>query len=90
MGPRTGVIVMRESVLVTDAELARARSDPAFRQQLVGDSLELLLAQLNKLRALGANPARARQIREGVDLAVKLADLLQRLANTATRESHAA
>ena len=81
---------MRESVLVTDADLARARSDPAFRQQLVGDYLELLLAQLNKLRALGANSARARQIREGVDLAVKLADLLQRLANTPDRESHAA
>ena len=45
---------MRESVLVTDADLARARSDPAFRQQLLGDFLELLLAQLNKLSTLVA------------------------------------
>ena len=67
---------MRDAPLVTDADLARAREDSVFRQQLVADYLELLLGQLNKLRALGADSARAGQIREGVDLAVKLADLL--------------
>ncbi len=81
---------MPEAPVVTDADLAHARSDPAFRQQLVGEYLELLLDQLNKLRALSADPTRARQIREGVDLAVKLADLLQRLANGRPRGAHAA
>src|SRR4051812_7518057 len=65
--------------LVTDAELARARQDPAFRHQLLADNLERLLGELNKLRARGADRARAKQIREGVDLAVKLAGLLQRI-----------
>jgi hypothetical protein len=68
------------AALVTDADLARARQDPAFRHQLVADNLELLLGELNKLRALKADGVRAKQIREGVDLAVKLADILQRIA----------
>jgi CRISPR/Cas system-associated protein Csm6 len=60
--------------------LARARQDPAFRHQLVADNLELLLAALNKVRnQTGPDKAISHQIREGVDLAVKLADLLQRL-----------
>jgi hypothetical protein len=68
------------SGIVTDDELARARQDPEFRHQLVADSLELLLRELNKLRASAGDAVRARQIREGVDLAVRLADLLQRIA----------
>jgi hypothetical protein len=72
---------MRAIALVTDADLARARHDPGFRHRLLAENLELLLAQLNKLRSLSSNATRARQIREGVVLAVKLADLLQRIAN---------
>ncbi len=71
---------MRKSLLVTDADLARAREDPAFRHRLVADSLDLLLTELKRLRAAGADAKRTRQIREGVDLAVKLAELLQRIA----------
>jgi hypothetical protein len=71
---------MSDVALVTDDDLARAKLDPAFRHQLVADSLELLLSELNKLRArTGANGNNASQIREGVDLAVKLAELLQRV-----------
>jgi hypothetical protein len=81
---------MRDTALVSDADLTRAREDAPFRQQLIADYLELLLGQLNKLRALGADSARADQIGEGVDLAVKLADLLQRLANDRPRDTHAA
>ena len=77
---------MREAVLVTNDDLARARVDPAFRHQLVADSLEMLLGELNKLRSrTGGDKKIARQIREGVDLAVQLADLLQRLELTRTR-----
>jgi len=71
---------MGEAGLVTDSDLARARMDPAFRHHLVADNLDMLLSELNKLRQrTGSDMASARQIREGVDLAVKLADLLQRL-----------
>ena len=71
---------MSDVALVTDDDLARARLDPAFRHQLVADSLELLLAALNKMRARqSADGKNTSQMREGVDLAVKLAELLQRI-----------
>jgi hypothetical protein len=63
---------------VTDAELARARDDPAFRQKLLSRSLEILLGELQRLRrAQQPNSAGAKQIREGVELAVRLAELIQ-------------
>ena len=66
------------SDLVSDDDLARARSDPAFRQQLLAENLERLLEALNTMRRTDdASPEAARQMREGVDLAVKLADRLQ-------------
>ena len=72
---------MSAIALVTDAELARARIDAEFRHQLVAGNLEFLLNQLNRLRTSEADAQSARQIREGVDLAVKLAELLQRIAS---------
>ena len=74
---------MPQTVLVTDADLEDARHDLASRQRLVGKYLELLLAELNKLRSMSADPVRARQIREGVELAVKLADLLHAMSQEA-------
>jgi hypothetical protein len=70
---------MAEFAMVTDEELARARQEPEFRRKLLADSLDVLLATLNQLRSSkqSLDPTCARQIREGVDLAVKLADLLQ-------------
>ena len=66
------------SDLVTEDDLTRARSDPAFRQQLLAENLDRLLEALNKMRkANDTKPDAVRQIREGVDLAVKLADRLQ-------------
>ena len=66
------------SDLITEDDLARARIDPEFRQQLMADSLERLLEALNDARRDGdIKPEADRQIREGVDLAVKLADRLQ-------------
>jgi len=63
---------------VSDAELAQARRDPQFRQRLLKRSLELLLARLQKLRAKpAAADASPKQIREGVQLAVRLAELIQ-------------
>jgi hypothetical protein len=63
--------------LVTDGDLARARRDPAFRQRFLADHLDKLLEALNHARRnAGTNPDKALQIREGVDLAVKLAEIL--------------
>ena len=70
------------SDLVSEDDLERARSDPEFRQQLLAHNLERLLQALNDMRKVPDNdsPDAARQIREGVDLAVKLADRLQQNA----------
>jgi hypothetical protein len=66
------------SALVTEDELAQARRDPAFRQQLLAQNLDRLLEALEKIRRAGdQNSNTARQLREGADLAVQLADRLQ-------------
>jgi hypothetical protein len=64
--------------LVTAEDLARARKDPAVRQQFLAENLDRLLEALNRMRRIrNQSPDLARQMREGVDLAVKLADRLQ-------------
>jgi hypothetical protein len=69
-----------KNALVTDTDLARARQDPAFRYRLVAEKLELLLGELNRLRADGAEHLGRKTMYEGVDSAIKLLDLLQRIA----------
>ncbi len=63
---------------VSDSDLERARSDPAFRQKLLEHRLDTLLAGMKRLRGSGppAGP-NARQLREGVELAVRLAEIIQ-------------
>jgi hypothetical protein len=72
---------MRE--LVTDDDLARARREPDFRQRFYADNLDLLLEKLNEMRKSGGDP---RLIKEGVDLAVKLAERLNTKANSTKNE----
>ena len=64
---------------VTDIDLTRARCDPAFRQKLLTQSLEALLDGMKRLRRAAPSPAGggAKQLREGVELAVRLAELIQ-------------
>lgn len=64
---------------VTGSDLARARCDPAFRQKLLEQSLETLLASLQRLRqsAAAKDSIAAAQMREAVDLAVRLAEIIQ-------------
>jgi hypothetical protein len=63
---------------VTEDELARARTDPAFRQKLLSQNMEALLSGIKKLRkAPAAAGSGNQQIREGVELAVRLAELIQ-------------
>jgi hypothetical protein len=64
--------------VVTESELAKARNDPTFRQQFLGRNLGLLLEALKRTRrAHNQDPQKTRQIKEGADLDVKLADRLQ-------------
>ncbi len=68
---------------MTDYDLARARNDAAFRQQFLVEHLEQLLEALKRARnASDPGPLTARQIREGVNLAVILAERLQATAKS--------
>jgi hypothetical protein len=63
---------------ITDADLTRARGDRAFRQKLLEHSLEVLLAGIQKLRRENlSGDASAGQLREGIELAVRLAEIIQ-------------
>jgi hypothetical protein len=65
------------SELVSEQDLVRARQDPVFRQRFYADQLDRLLGALNRMRKSSDPTAeQSRQIKEGVDLAVKLADRL--------------
>jgi hypothetical protein len=69
---------------VTDAELVRARQDSAFKQKLLQQSLDVLLTGMQRQRqARHSTAANQAQMREGVNLAVRLAELIQ--AADATR-----
>jgi hypothetical protein len=70
---------MPKVTLASEDDLEHARADPAFRQQLMAENLDMLLSEINRLRiSAGNKPEAARHIREGANLAVKLAELLQR------------
>jgi hypothetical protein len=67
---------------ITEVELARARSDPAFRRHLLEQSLEALLSGMKRLRGTAPADPGAAQLRESVELAVRLAELIQTAAGT--------
>ena len=67
---------MNKFAPVSDDELVRARIDPAFRQRLLSENMEVLLAGLKQARK-SPDGADAEEIREGVQLAVRLAELIQ-------------
>ena len=69
---------MRAVASVNEADLARARSDPTFRRKLLAASLETLLDAIKRARdAAPKEGPDVRQLREGVELAVRLAELIQ-------------
>jgi len=73
---------MKEFAPVTDEDLARARSDAAFRQQLLSSNLEVLLRVLSRLRETDGISGRLdRQLREAAELAVRMAELMQSPSN---------
>jgi hypothetical protein len=76
---------MGKTALVTDDDLTRSRADPEFRHRLLADNLELLLDELKRLRRGKPDQQSVKHIREGVDLAVQLAEILQRIQETPPR-----
>jgi hypothetical protein len=63
----------------SDADLDRARQDPEFRHKLLRQSLDMLLSRLQKQRQTPRSDlATVSQMREGVTLAVRLAELIQK------------
>jgi hypothetical protein len=60
---------------ITDADIARSRNDPELRHELLAGSLDQLLKVLYRMDRNGT-PDVARTIREGAEMAVRLADLL--------------
>ena len=64
---------------ISDATLARARRDLAFKQQLLTANLDRLLSALYRRQHDGAkvDPALSRQLREGAQLAARLADIIR-------------
>jgi hypothetical protein len=56
---------------VTETDPSRARTDPAFRQKLLQQSLDALLDRLQKERQMQSTvAAKPGQMREGMTLAV--------------------
>jgi hypothetical protein len=63
---------------VSEQDLARARTDPAFRQRLLSHSMEVLLDGLKRARRSSApDGGEDDRIREGAQLAVRLAEIIQ-------------
>jgi hypothetical protein len=63
---------------VSEADLARARTDAAFRQRLLSQNMEVLLDGLKRARkAAPADGEDTDRIREGAQLAVRLAEIIQ-------------
>jgi hypothetical protein len=63
---------------VSEQDLARARSDPSFRQRLLSHSMEVLLDGLKRARKSSAADGEDNdRIREGAQLAVRLAEIIQ-------------
>jgi hypothetical protein len=69
---------MSNFVPVSEDELVRARTDPRFRQQLLSQNMEILLDGLKRARkSTDAVGSGADLIREGAQLAVRLAEIIQ-------------
>jgi hypothetical protein len=63
--------------LVNEADLARAHTDPQFKQVLLARSLEQLLDMLYRSQHLAFEPAGAQSLRDGATMAVRLADQIR-------------
>ena len=63
---------------ISDADIARSREDPRFKQVLLAKSLEQLLSSMHRMQsAAELGPEVARELREGALVAVELADRIR-------------
>jgi hypothetical protein len=64
---------------ITEADIARSRADPRFKQVLLAKVLEQLLGTLHRLQHNSnySDPAAVQHLREGAVMAVKLADIIR-------------
>ena len=66
------------NLAITEADIARSRSDPRFKQVLLAKVLEQLLGTLYRLQHdPKQDETGARGLREGALMAVQLADLIR-------------
>ena len=72
---------------ISDADVARSREDPRFKQVLLARSLEQLLGSLYRMQAgsVHCDPGGARHLREGALVAVQLADLIRAIDDQLAR-----
>ena len=64
--------------MVSEADIERSQADPRFKQVLLAKVLEQLLSALHRGReSPNATAADARDLREGAEIAVQLADLIR-------------
>lgn len=72
-----------DQAVITDADIARSRTDPRFKQVVLAKVLEQLLGSMHRLQhGSGAkNPSDIRHLREGAIVAVQLADIIRSLEN---------
>ena len=77
-------------VLVSDADLLRARQDPRFRQILLARSLDRLLGSLHRMQHAAGALAPDKALREGALMAVELADRIRAIDENLTRTSRLA
>jgi len=74
LGPADGEVMST----ISDADIARSRADPRFKQVLLAKSLEQLLSSLHRMQsATQIGPNAARELREGALVAVQLADRIR-------------
>jgi hypothetical protein len=69
--------------LPSDDELARARSDTAFRRELLASNLQSLITAMAMLKGSPETTVTTQlavQLREGADLALQMSDILKRMA----------
>ena len=75
---------------ITEADVARSRADPRFKQVLLAKALEQLLGTLYRLqRDPKQDETGARGLREGALMAVQLADLIRSIDDRLRIISHA-
>jgi hypothetical protein len=70
---------------ISEADIVRSREDPRFKQVLLARSLEQLLGSLHRLQHSSHLSASPQHLREGVLVAVDLADRIRAIDEQLTR-----